>query len=138
VPSIRPSSDVLPVTQFRAQASAVLDQLRITKRPIFLTQHGRGAAVLMDVTVYEELLDRIERLTHDQASDPPVAADEAPAPEKPSGEDQAAAVDQAGAEQATAPDSPPAAPDSPAHPSTGREKTVAEIKKQLWGGKLEW
>lgn len=56
---IRPSTDVLPVTEFRANTSALLEQLRTTKRPIILTQHGRGAAVVMDVEEYERLLDKI-------------------------------------------------------------------------------
>jgi prevent-host-death family protein len=49
MPPLRPSSDVLPVTEFRANTSAMLNQLHVTKRPVVLTQHGRSAAVLMDV-----------------------------------------------------------------------------------------
>jgi len=33
-----------------------------TKRPVILTQHGRSAAVLMDVEVYEGLLDEVALL----------------------------------------------------------------------------
>jgi antitoxin YefM len=62
VPRIRPSSDVLPVTQFRANASSILEQLQMTRRPIVLTQHGRSAAVLLDVDLYEALIDKIEEL----------------------------------------------------------------------------
>ncbi len=46
---LRPSQDVRPVTEFRAKASAFLDQLHRTGRPVMLTQHGRCAAVLLDV-----------------------------------------------------------------------------------------
>jgi len=56
---LRPSTDVRPVTEFRANTSAVLDQIHATKRPVILTQHGRSAAVLMDVEVYEGLLDEV-------------------------------------------------------------------------------
>jgi antitoxin YefM len=59
---IRPSTDVLPVTEFRANTSELLARARSTKRPMILTQHGRGTAVLMDVEVYEELLDEIAML----------------------------------------------------------------------------
>ena len=59
---LRPSTDVRPVTEFRANASAVLDQVQATKRPVILTQHGRSAAVLMDIEVYEELLDEVALL----------------------------------------------------------------------------
>jgi antitoxin YefM len=60
--AIRPSTDVLPVTEFRANTSALLAQIRTTKRPVVLTQHGRSAAVLMDVGVYEDMLDEIALL----------------------------------------------------------------------------
>ncbi len=62
MPRIRPSTDVRPVTEFRANASAFLDQVQSTKRPVVLTQHGRSAAVLLDVGVYEDLLDEVELL----------------------------------------------------------------------------
>jgi antitoxin YefM len=137
MPSIRPSSDVLPVTQFRANASAVLEQLRATRRPIFLTQHGRGAAVLMDVSVYEALLDRLERLAAAQTATAPGFLSE-----QASAAGQAAVVSVLPVPEATAPDTAAlekapvgqaAVPENPKH-----EKTVAEIKKQLWGRKLQW
>ena len=59
---LRPSTDVRPVTEFRANTSAVLDQVHTTKRPVILTQHGRSAAVLMDVEMYEGLLDEVALL----------------------------------------------------------------------------
>lgn len=59
MPEFRPSLDVRPVTDFRANTSAVLEQVQATKRPVILTQHGRSAAVLMDVEVYESLLDEL-------------------------------------------------------------------------------
>jgi len=37
----------------------MLTRLQATKRPVVLTQHGRGAAVVMDVSVYEGMLDEI-------------------------------------------------------------------------------
>jgi len=55
----RPSADVRPVTEFRSHASAVLEQVQKTKRPVILTQHWRSAAVLLDVEVYEALLDEV-------------------------------------------------------------------------------
>ena len=57
--ALRPSTDVLPVTEFRANSSSMLSRLKATKRPVVLTQHGRGAAVIMDVGVYEGMLDEI-------------------------------------------------------------------------------
>jgi antitoxin YefM len=57
--ALRPSTDVLPVTEFRANTSTMLTRLHSTKRPVVLTQHGRGAAVVMAVSVYEGMLDEI-------------------------------------------------------------------------------
>lgn len=57
--ALRPSTDVLPVTEFRANTSTMLTRLQATQRPVILTQHGRGAAVVMDVGVYEGMLDEI-------------------------------------------------------------------------------
>ena len=56
---LRPSVDVRPVTEFRAHTSAVIEQVQTTKRPVILTQHGRSAAVLLDVDVYESLVDEV-------------------------------------------------------------------------------
>jgi antitoxin YefM len=55
----RPSVDVRPVTEFRAHTSAVLEQVHATKRPVVLTQNGRSAAVLLDVEVYESLMEEV-------------------------------------------------------------------------------
>jgi antitoxin YefM len=56
---LRPSEDVRPVTEFRSHTSAVLEQVQKTKRPVILTQHGRSAAVLLDVEAYEALVDEV-------------------------------------------------------------------------------
>ncbi|MHB0980478.1 MAG: type II toxin-antitoxin system Phd/YefM family antitoxin [Thermoleophilia bacterium] len=56
---LRPSVDVRPVTEFRAHTSAVLEQVQRTKRPVILTQHGRSAAVLLNVDVYEDLIEEV-------------------------------------------------------------------------------
>ena len=71
---LRPSTDVRPVTEFRANTSAVIDQMHTTKRPVVLTQHGRSAAVLLDVEVYEGLLDEIALLRDLRVSEDQIAA----------------------------------------------------------------
>lgn len=50
------------MTEFRAHASAFLEQIRATKRAVILTQHGRSAAVLLDVAVYEDLIGELALL----------------------------------------------------------------------------
>lgn len=76
MPPLRPSTDVWPVTEFRANASSVLDQVHATKRPVILTQHGRSTAVLMDVDVYEGLLDEVELLRAVRTGEEQLAAGE--------------------------------------------------------------
>lgn len=49
--------DIQPVSDFRAHASAMLDQVRMSGRPLVLTQRGRGAAVLLDIGTYQALLE---------------------------------------------------------------------------------
>ena len=71
VPRVCPSQDVRPVTEFRAHASAFLDQVRATRRAMILTQHGRSAAVLLDVSVYEELLGELTVLSWNTLGDAP-------------------------------------------------------------------
>jgi antitoxin YefM len=70
---LRPSTDVRPVTEFRAKASAFLEQVQATKRPVILTQHGRSAAVLLDVGVYEDLLDEVALLRDVRTAEDQVA-----------------------------------------------------------------
>lgn len=69
MPPIRPSTDVRPITEFRAHASAFLEQVQSTKRPVVLTQHGRSAAVLLDVEVYENLLEKLALLRDIQVAE---------------------------------------------------------------------
>jgi len=56
---LRPSVDVRPVTEFRSHTSAIIDQVQKTKRPVILTQHGRSAAVVLDVEAYEALIEEV-------------------------------------------------------------------------------
>ena len=62
MPKTRPSKDTRSFSDFRANVAAVVRQVRRKRRPIFLTQNGRGAAVLMDVSQYEALVEELELL----------------------------------------------------------------------------
>lgn len=61
---VRPrlTEDIRPLSEFRANTAAFIRQVRESGRPMVLTQRGRGAAVLLDVSEYEKLLDRLELL----------------------------------------------------------------------------
>jgi prevent-host-death family protein len=57
---LRPTTDIRPLADFRANLAAVVEQVQRTKRPVVLTQHGRSAAVLMDAEVFEAMQDRLD------------------------------------------------------------------------------
>ncbi len=59
---IRLDEDVQPVSEFRQNAARFVQQVRETRRPLVLTQHGKSAAVLMDVEEYERMVDEMEVL----------------------------------------------------------------------------
>ena len=54
------SQDIRPLSEFRANTARFVRQVQETRRPLVLTQHGRGTAVLLDIHEYERLLDRAE------------------------------------------------------------------------------
>lgn len=62
MPRVKPSRDIQPVTEFRANAARFIEQVRETGEPVILTQHGRSAAVLLNVEHYESLMDELELL----------------------------------------------------------------------------
>jgi prevent-host-death family protein len=57
---LKPSQDVQPLSAFRANAAGFLEQIRSTKRPLVLTQHGKSAAIVLDVAEYESLVEELE------------------------------------------------------------------------------
>lgn len=54
--------DIRPLSEFRSKVAAFIQQVHKTRRPLVITQHGKSAAVVLDVTEYEALLDRAELL----------------------------------------------------------------------------
>lgn len=71
---LKPSRDIQPVTEFRANAAQFIEQVQTTGEPVILTQHGRSAAVLLDVKSYEGLLDELALLRDVQKAEQQVAA----------------------------------------------------------------
>ena len=65
----RVDEDIKPLSEFRANATACIQQVTRTKRPLVITQHGRSAVVVLDASEYEALLDRLELLEDLQASE---------------------------------------------------------------------
>ena len=56
--SPRFSEDVHPLTDLKTRASALVEQVRRSRRPVLLTRRGRSVAVLLDLEEYERLVDR--------------------------------------------------------------------------------
>ncbi len=74
LPRVRPTQDIRPLADFRANLAAVVRQVQRTKRPIILTQHGRSAAVLVDAGECEALVDRAELLEDVRVAEAEIAA----------------------------------------------------------------
>lgn len=51
-----------PVTEVKRHATELIEEIQQTKEPLLITQHGRAAAVLMDVESYEAMQRRMEIL----------------------------------------------------------------------------
>ena len=60
--------DIRPMSEFRTGIASFLKQVHDTKRPIVITQHGKGVAVLLDVLEFEAMQDKIELLEDVQTS----------------------------------------------------------------------
>ena len=52
--------DIRPMSDFRTNVSGFIKQVHSTKRPIVITQYGKSTAILLDVTEYEKMMDKIE------------------------------------------------------------------------------
>lgn len=53
-------NNIKPLTDFRNHTKEYIKELKKTKNPIILTQHGKSAAVLLDPDDFQELQDQIE------------------------------------------------------------------------------
>ena len=60
--------DIRPMSEFRTWIASFLKQVHDTKRPLIITQHGKGVAVLLDVSEYEAMQEKLELLQDVQTS----------------------------------------------------------------------
>jgi prevent-host-death family protein len=60
---LRIATDIKPVSDFRANAAGMIEQVKTSGRPLVLTQRGESAAVLLDVAVYQGMVEEIELLS---------------------------------------------------------------------------
>ena len=59
---IQLDQDIQPLSKFRSKVSYYFDQVRKTKRPLIITQNGKSSAILLDVSEYQQMIDKIEVL----------------------------------------------------------------------------
>lgn len=59
---VRVDEDIRPLSEFRAGIATFVKQIHETRRPMVLTQRGRGVAVLVNVQEYERMQARLELL----------------------------------------------------------------------------
>ena len=60
--------DIRPMSEFRSGVASFIKQVHETKRPLVITQHGKGVGVLLDVAEYEAMQEKIELLEDIQTS----------------------------------------------------------------------
>ncbi len=59
--NLKISEDLRPVSELKSNAAEIVQHATDTGRPVVLTRHGRGVAVLLGVEQYERLVNNSER-----------------------------------------------------------------------------
>lgn len=59
---LRVDRDIKPLSEFRANAAALVESIRETRRPLVLTQRGHSTAVVLSAAEYERLIEEVELL----------------------------------------------------------------------------
>jgi len=65
---LRIDQDIIPLSEVRTGIANFIKQVHDTKRPVIITQHGKGVAVLLDAHEYEAMQEKLELLTDVQIS----------------------------------------------------------------------
>ena len=60
--------DIRSMSEVRNAMASYIKQVRNTKRPVIITQHGRGVAVLLGANEFEAMQEQIELLSDVQTS----------------------------------------------------------------------
>ncbi len=60
--SIIMSKNIEPLSEFRKNSADFIKRIKEEKEPILLTQHGKSAVVLLEVSEYEKLIDKSDLL----------------------------------------------------------------------------
>ena len=54
--------DIIPVSELRQDAAAVLRRIRSLRKPLVITQRGRAAAVMLSMEAYERVEQQLRLL----------------------------------------------------------------------------
>lgn len=57
--TIKISEDLRPLNDLKVGAGEIVGQVERTGRPVVLTRHGRGVAVILSLAAFEELQERV-------------------------------------------------------------------------------
>lgn len=60
--TLKVDQDIQSMSDFRSGVSGFVKQVRETKRPLVITQHGKGVAVLLAASEYDAMQEKIELL----------------------------------------------------------------------------
>jgi prevent-host-death family protein len=73
---VRLDEDIRPLSEFRSGVASFIKRVNDTRRPLVLTQHGRGVAVVVDIREFEAMRERIAILDDIAVSRAQLAAGE--------------------------------------------------------------
>jgi prevent-host-death family protein len=62
------NQDIKPLSEVRTGIANFIKQVHNTKRPVIITQNGKGVAVLLDAHEYELMQEKLELLSDIQIS----------------------------------------------------------------------
>jgi len=68
--------DIRPLSEFRAGVASFVKRVNDTRRPLVLTQHGRGVAVVVDIHEFEAMRERLSLLEDIARAEAQLAAGE--------------------------------------------------------------
>jgi prevent-host-death family protein len=57
---IQLDQDIQPLSEFRSKVAFYFEKVKKTKRPLIITQNGKSTAILLDVSEYQSLIDKLE------------------------------------------------------------------------------
>ena len=60
--NLKPSEDIVPMSEFRNNLSDCAARVRTSGRPILLTQNGRASYVFMDLVTFEGLREKLDKM----------------------------------------------------------------------------